>query len=209
MGFYEDLAEGREEVAYFMRRLYNRGLSSSSAGNVSRRIGDRVLITPAALDKGETRADQIAVVELDGTSLTPQLKPTCELDLHLGVYRNRPDVMAVTHAHPPFGTTFASSGKEIMLSLTIETYALVRKIAWAEFSLAGSAKLAEDTAQALLHANVCLMRNHGVITVGNSLFKAFDLLEVTEMAAKMTWLANSMQSARPLGPTDLALIDNA
>lgn len=199
MGVYEDLAKQREEVAYFMRRLYNKNLTTCSGGNISLRGPDNlVLITPSALDKGELQPDQVVVVEMNGRNLTPNLKPTIEVDLHTALFRRRPEVGAVVHAHPIFATAFACMDLEIMANLTNETYLVLGEIAQAPFAAPGTKELAELVAETLGKANVGLMKNHGAITVGRTMLKAFDLMEVTEAAAKMTFIAKSLDACRPL-----------
>lgn len=210
MGFYEDLAPEREEVAYFMRRLYNKGLTTCSGGNLSRRGPDgMVLITPSSLDKGELTPDQVLVMTMDGRNLTPKFKPTIEQDIHLSIIRQRKDVNAVVHAHPPFGTTFASMDMDIVTHMTNETYLIVGKVAQANFAAPGTGDLAKLVAESLATANVSLMRNHGVISVGATMLKAFDLMEVTELAAKMTFIAKSLGACRPLNEGEIACMREA
>lgn len=185
--------QGSIDVAYFMRRLYDKDLTSCSGGNVSLRLENGVvLITPSALDKGELQPEQVVAVTMDGENLSRDIKPTIEMGMHLAVYRSRPDVRAVVHAHPVFATTFSCIGKEIEAELTPETIMTIGQIPVAGYHPAGTGELAEATAEALGGNNVVLMRNHGVLAVGPTLLKAFDRLEVTELAAKMTWLAQSM-----------------
>ncbi len=199
MGIYEELAPQREEVAYFMRRLYNKNLTTCSGGNISLRGPDNtVLITPSALDKGELQPDEVLLVTLDGKNLTPKYKPTIELDLHTELFKRRPEVGAVVHAHPAFATAFACMNMEILTSLTNEAYLLVGEIVQAPFAAPGTKDLAGLVADAMPKANVCLMKNHGVITLGPTMLKAFDLIEVTELAAKMTYITKALGACRPL-----------
>lgn len=199
MGEYEDVAEQRGDVAYFMRRLYSKNLTSCSGGNISIRLpGDLVLITPASLDKGELDANQVALVDMSGDNLHPLLKPTMELWLHLEIYKRRSDARAIVHAHPPFATSFACTDLDIEIGLTPEAIMTVGEIARADYHPAGTQELAAATAEALLGANVALMRNHGVVAIGPNLFKAYDRMEVTELSAKMTWITRMMNECRPL-----------
>ncbi|MDR2391655.1 MAG: class II aldolase/adducin family protein [Planctomycetota bacterium] len=189
-------AEAREEVASFMRRLYRTGLTSCSGGNISRRLPDGlVLITPSALDKGELAGRQVVAMTLSGENLSRPLRPTMEAEMHLAIYRSRPDVMAVMHAHPAFATAFACAGAEIRADLTPETAMTLGVLAWAPNHPAGSRELAEGVAGALAGADVAIMRGHGVIAVGPSLLKAFDRIEVAELAAKMTWILRTLGAA--------------
>ena len=212
MSLYEQLAAEREQVAYFMRRLYNKNLTTSSGGNISFRIdGDHVLLTPSALDKGELTADQILLSTLAGENLSPHLKPTVETSMHFAVYRARPDVKAVVHAHPVFATAFACVDREFDTGLTSEIYMHVPKIGRAPFATPGSDELAGLVAESLADANVSLMRNHGVIAAAPTLYKAFDLLESVETAAKITFastlLSTPNQPAHPLTAPQRHAID--
>lgn len=208
MGIYEELADKREEVAYFMRRLYNRGLTTCSGGNLSLRCpDDLVLLTPSALDKGELRADQILLMRTNGDNLTPNLKPTIEMPIHLTVLKRRPDMNAVIHAHPVYATAFASMDVEIDISLSSEVYLLMERVTQSEFCPPGTTELAEKVAESLARADISLMRNHGVISIGPTMLKAFDLLEVLEATAKMNFIAKMLGAARPLGEKDKAILN--
>ncbi len=210
MGIYEELAPQREEVAYFMRRLYNKNLTTCSGGNISLRCPDNiVLITPSALDKGELQPDQVLMVTLDGKNLTPKYKPTIEVDLHTELFKRRPEVGAVVHAHPAFATAFACMNMEILPNLTNETFLLLKEIVQAPFASPGSKELAGIVADAMSAANVCLMKNHGAITLGPTMLKAFDLLEVTELAAKMTFITKALGACRPLEACHIDMMHEA
>ncbi len=211
---YEQFARERGETAYFMRRLYNKNLTTSSGGNLSVRVGSgHVLLTPSALDKGELTAEQILLATLDGENLTPHLKPTIEAGLHFAVYRARSDVRAVVHAHPVHATAFACADGGFDTRLTSEMYTHLPEIAVAPFATPGSDALARGVAEALERVNGALMRNHGVCTVGDSLYKAFDLMESIETAAKTAFVARVLASpghpVRSLGAAECRGIDAA
>lgn len=201
MGLYEELAKQREEIAYFMRRLYNKNLTTCSGGNLSMRgPGEVVLITPSALDKGELRADQVAVMDMDGKNLTPHLPLTIEWDLHLQVLKRRSDIDAVVHAHPPHATAFACMDEPLDIGISSEIYLLIDGIANAPYAPPGTGELAANVAGSMATANVGLMENHGVITVGKTMLKAFDLMEVIENTARMNFIARTFGCGRPLSP---------
>lgn len=199
MSNYEEFAEQRGELAYYMRRLYEKNLTTSSGGNISMRLpGDLVLVTPSVLDKGVLAANQVVLMDMSGENLSPELRPSIEAEMHLEIYRRRADARAVVHAHPAFATSFACSDVEIEIGLTPELVMAVGRLARAMYHPAGTVEVAAATADALLDANVALMQNHGVTSLGPTLYKAFDRLEVTEMAAKMTWITRSLGGCRPL-----------
>lgn len=199
MGVYEDLESERKLVSYFMRRLYAKGLTTCSGGNISLRVGeDLVLVTPSALDKGELQADEVVLVRMDGENLTPKYKPTIEAGMHLEVLRRRPEMMAVVHAHPAFATAFACMDEELDITLSSEVFCMVDIIAQAGFAPPGTEELAGIVGEAMGGADVALMHNHGVITVGATLLKAFDLIEVVEVTAKMNLIIRMMGGKRRL-----------
>lgn len=199
MSQYEQFAEQREEVAYFMRRLYTQGLTTCSGGNLSLRVdGDVVLITPSGLDKGELRGDQIAMFTLAGENLTPQFKSSIETTMHLSVLRARPDISAVVHAHPVTATSFAAMSMDVNVHLTAEAYAVLGTPKRAPYCIMGSDGLAAIVSDCLKDCDVALMQNHGVICVGKTMLNAFDRLEVMEAAAKMTWITSTMKAMSPM-----------
>lgn len=188
----------REQVAFFMRRLYARGLTTSTGGNVSLRASGVVAITPSGTDKGSVQPGDVALLTLEGESLTPEIRVSMEAGMHLAVYRAREDVRAVVHAHPTTASAFAALGRPIDTTLTAESWLLLGRPVKAPYALMGSAALAEGVAQAVRSGDAVLMENHGVLTVGRSLLEAFDRLEVLESAAKMTWVAATLGGSCPL-----------
>ncbi len=198
----------REEVAYFMRRLYTQGLTTTSGGNISMRVGDKVVITPSQIDKGRLQEDQIGIVTLEGENLTPELPLSMETGMHLAIYKKRPDVRAVVHAHPVTASSFAvSKTSPIMTELAGETWALVGKPEFAPYEIMGSPELAEVVSETTLKSDAVLMENHGVLAVGNSLINAFNKLELMEAAAKTTLITKLIGNQEPLEADKLKALD--
>ncbi len=190
----------RREVAYFMRRLYKKGLTTTSGGNVSLRINEGILITPSALDKGRIKGKQIGLIALTGENLTPQLKPSIESGMHLEIYRHRKDVNAIVHAHPMFATSFTATSREINCGLIAEARAIIGVPATAPYALMGTEKLARSVASVASNecVNVVLLENHGIVCLGKDLLTAFDRLEVFEAAARMTLITSLIGDLKPL-----------
>ena len=179
----------RSELAAFMRRLYARGLTTTFGGNISSRSPDGgFLITPSASDKATTSAGEIVAVDADGRAMdaAAPFKPSIEASAHAAVYRSRPDVSAVIHAHPVTVCAFAATSAEIDSSLIIEARELLGDIAYVPELDMGSPELAEAIGSAAGGADCLVMRGHGALTVGRSLVEAFERMEVLENAAKMT-----------------------
>lgn len=196
------MIEQKQIVADFMTRLYERGLTTTFGGNISLRIpGDRILLTPSATDKGNMTADQIAVLGLDGSNFTPDLKPSGETSIHLSIFQHRPEVEAIVHAHPPTASLFTALEEKINTRILAEAYTFIGEPAVAPYALTGTPELAESVTAALgTKHQAVLMQNHGVLTVGRSLAEAFERMEVLENAAKMTIHARAFGSLKELSP---------
>jgi len=198
----------KNDVAYFMRRLYDRFLTTASGGNISLKVSEQnVLITPAALDKGIISADQIVVVSMDGENLTQNIRPSIETSMHLEIYKERKDVLAVVHAHPVYASLFTTINRKVNTHLIAEARYMLGEPLVAEYELMGTSELAKVVAAASLKSNVILLKNHGVLTVGNTLLEAFDRMEVLENCAKMTFLTELLQEKQELTPEQIAAID--
>jgi L-fuculose-phosphate aldolase len=198
----------RKEIARFMRRLYDRGLTTASGGNISVRVDDMVFITPSAIDKGLIRGKDIGILSLPGKNLTPHLKPSIESAMHIAIYKSRPDVLAIVHAHPFTATSFTAMNKTINCTLTAEAHAILGTPVFAPYALMGTPELAGNVAVAASGpANVILLENHGIVCLGNDLLMAFDRLEVLETAARMTYITAMMGDVKPLADEQLKGID--
>ena len=199
----------KEEVAYFMRRLYDKGLTTTSGGNISLKVGDnQILLTASQTDKGKMAAVDVGLVHFDGKSENAKFKASMETGMHLAVYQMRKDVQAIVHAHPVFATAFAISNKMVNCKLMGEARAICGEPAVAAYKLMGTKGLAEAVAKAAQHSNIVLMQNHGVLAVGKSLLEAFDRLEVFEASAKLTFITGILGDSKELSKEELKQIDN-
>lgn len=184
---YMEYLEQRQEVADFMQRLYTRGLTTCSGGNVSVRADDYMLITPSGKDKANLAAEDIIIYSLkEDTNLTPHLVPSMETDMHKAVYDARNDISAVMHAHPIYASCFTATEEKINFRLIGEAVLVLRNVEQVPYSLMGTEELAVGVKEKAALSEVLLLENHGVLTFGKSLFNAFDKTEVLENAAKMT-----------------------
>jgi len=200
--------KNRKKVARFMRRLYLKGLTTTSGGNISLRLSDDIiLITPSATDKGEMRWKEIGIMTIPGENLTPENKPSIESEMHLRIYRTNRDVKAIVHAHPVFASSFTAMDCKIDTSLTAEARAICGEPVFVPYALMGSSGLAEIAATCSAEADIMLLENHGIITTGSSLLNAFDKIEVLENAAKMTFITSVAGKCKRLSQKQLKEID--
>jgi L-fuculose-phosphate aldolase len=199
MELTEKYKSERKEVAHFMRRLYKHGLTTTSGGNISLRLSDDlILITPTATDKGRMKWKEVGIVNISGENLTPQLKPSIETSMHLAIYKRKNDVSAIVHAHPVFASLFTAIKAKINTNLTSEAKAILGDPLLVRYAVMGSKALAEVAAENIIKSDILLLENHGILTIGSTLLKAFDKIEVLENAAKMTLMTEMTGRKRPL-----------
>jgi len=208
MAFRTKFKKERKEVASFMRRLYNHGLTTTSGGNISRRISeDIILITPSATDKGRMKWKEVGVMSILGQNLTPDLKPSIEYEMHLSIYRRNKDVMAVVHAHPVFASSFTAMKCKIDTNLTAEAAAILGTPLMVPYALMGSADLAAVVSDSVEKSDILLLENHGILTTGSTLLQSFDKIEVLENAAKMTLITDLSKKKNPLSKSRILEIE--
>jgi len=189
----------RKEIARFMRRLYKHALTTTSGGNISLRVSEKIiLITPSATDKGRMKWKEVGIINILGENLTPHLKPSIETEMHLAIYRKKKDVLAIVHAHPVFASLFTAIKAKINTKLTAEAKAILGDPLLVRYAVMGSRALAEVAAENILKSDVLLLENHGILTTGSNILQAFDKIEVLENAAKMTLMTEMTGKRRPL-----------
>lgn len=203
-----EIKTNKKELAYFMRRLYKRGLTTTSGGNISLRISnDTILITPSQTDKGRISSTDIGVLNINGDIIHSQLKLSMETGLHLAIYKARPDINAIVHAHPPVATSFTAAHQDINTNLLGESRAILGTPLLSSYALMGSHELAQIVSETSKKTNVILMANHGIVAVGVTLLEAFDRIEVLENCAKVNVITKIIGQAQPLDPEQVISID--
>ncbi|CAN5417137.1 class II aldolase/adducin family protein [soil metagenome] len=187
----------RATVAVAARRLAREGLLVGTAGNVSLRIGDLVAVTASGVVLGEVTADDVVVVRRDGTPVEGDLAPTSELDLHLGVYADRPEVGAVVHTHAPYSTAVSCVLDELPV-LHYQHLVLGGATRVAPYATFGTPELADHVRAALAGRQAALMANHGSVAVGASLDEAVEHAVLLEWLAALHHRACALGTPRPL-----------
>ena len=196
-----DEQTARSEIVRIGRLLYERGYVVSSDGNISVRLSDnRIVATPTMMSKNRMTEDALAVVDAEGKPLNDR-RASSELAMHLLIYRERADVRAVCHAHPPHGTAFAVAGLAIDQPILSEVILALGCVPLAEYGTPSTSELTEAMRPLVKHHNALLMANHGAVAYGADLWQAFDRLETLEHTARITVLARTLGSPRSL-PAD-------
>lgn len=182
--------EKREELCRIAKMLYDQGLVSGTAGNISVRLEDcTMLITPSGVHKGMLRPEQLIEQKFDLTIVSGSGRSTKEAAMHSRIYELRPDVGAVIHTHPAAATAFAVCGKVLPDNCLVEVNAVIGKMSLAGYAPAGSKELAAEVEKVIGESDVLFLQNHGIITCGKDLMTAFNKMESVENAARTIVMA--------------------
>jgi L-fuculose-phosphate aldolase len=180
----------RADIVEVGRRMYARGYTASNDGNISARLGaDRLLMTPKSVCKGFMSPDMMCVTDLDGRKLAGDRDPSSEMLMHLEVYRQRPDVGAVVHAHPPVATGFAVAGIPLDRAVLAEVLTTLGSVPIAEYATPSTQELPEAVRKYVKAHDGMLLANHGALTVGADLFAAYFKMETVEHFATISLVA--------------------
>jgi L-fuculose-phosphate aldolase len=180
----------RADIVEVGRRLYARGYTASNDGNISVRLGaNRLLMTPKGVCKGFMTPDLMCITDLDGRKLQGERDPSSEMLMHLEVYRQRDDVQAVVHAHPPIATGFAVAGIPLTRAVLAEVLTTLGSIPIAEYATPSTRELPDAVAKYIKAHDGMLLANHGALTVGADLFSAYFKMETIEHFAKISLVA--------------------
>jgi L-fuculose-phosphate aldolase len=183
----------KEQICEIGRRVYNRGFAAANDGNISFRLNDReVLCTPTMVCKGFMKPEDMCKVDYEGKQLAGTRKRSSEILLHLSVYKNRPDVQAVVHCHPPHATAFAVAGVPIPKCVLPEVEVFLGEVPTALYETPGTQKFADTIVPHLKSSNTIILANHGTVTFGPDLEKAFWNSEIIDAYCKILILAQQL-----------------
>lgn len=204
MSEFEGLSEDqlKQDICKVMRNLFNRGLVSALGGNVSARLPNskEFWITPSGIFKGELNPDDLVKLDVEGNILDGFLRPSVEWPLHAAIYRVRPDVNAVIHAHNPITLGLALAGVSLK-PISVEAVMVLRKVEIVPFAFPGTdqlAKLVEE--KAAKGARAIILQNHGIVALGSNLYDAEAIAETLEEVATAQFVAMVLGKEPPTIP---------
>jgi len=201
----KSLLQHRHEIVHFGRLLHQTGLVAATDGNLSVRLGDsNFLCTPTLMSKGMMAAEDLVVVDALGHKVMGERNVSSEIAMHLFIYRNRSDVGAVVHAHPPTATGFAAAGIPLDSALCSEIVITLGTVPLANYETPGTPELAEALAPLVGKHDAILMANHGVVTYGEDLLSAYMNMETVEHYAKIALVTHMLGRQKPLSETHLS-----
>jgi L-fuculose-phosphate aldolase len=197
--------ELRREMVRVGRLIWERGFVAATDGNLSARMGaDRLLVTASGVSKGFLSDEDLVILRLDGEPVSSYRGrgsyPSTEVEMHLEVYRQRPDVNAVIHAHPPLATAFSIAGMSLARCVIPEVIVSMGAIPTAEYATPGTEEVPASIQQAIREYDALILAHHGSLTVGETLWEAYLRLEKVEHTAQITLAAHQLGQVNTLSP---------
>lgn len=185
------------EIIGISNEIYDKGLVSGKSGNISARFkgenGDIIAITPTLKSLSNLHEEDIVLVDMTGNVLTRGV-PSSEVNMHIEIYKKRPDVNGIVHTHSPYATGFAHSTKRIR---RLEGFGAIKSeyMAEIEYEKPGSDELAKSASEGLGNEDVLILKKHGVVCVADSLKEAELLAIFVEESAKTQFITYMLNSA--------------
>ncbi len=178
--------EHRRDICAVGRWIHERGYVASTDGNISLRLDPRrILTSPTGVSKGMMCPDDLVITDLEGRKLSGRRNPSSELAMHLLIYRRRPDINAVCHAHPPVATGYAAAGIPLDKAILAELVLSLGSIPVAQYGTPGTPELTNAIEPLVQSHDAILMANHGVVTYGQDLLSGFFRMETAEHFARV------------------------
>jgi L-fuculose-phosphate aldolase len=195
----------REEIVCVGRMMYDRGWIAASDGNLSVRLdAGHILASPTGVSKGSMHPDDLIICDPEGNKLSGERERTTEMLMHVAVYKDRPDIHAVVHAHPPTATGFAVAGKALNRGILPELIVKFGSVPLAEYGLPGTPALVEGMLPFIPKYNAILLANHGAVAYAEDLMHAFAGMETVEHLARITLVAEMLGGPKLLPRTEIA-----
>ena len=196
-----DIEMLKDQICDVCRKMWQQGWVAANDGNVSVKLDDGTfLATPTGVSKSFITPDKLVRIDGEGKVLegAPGYKPSSEIKMHLRCYRERPDVGAVVHAHPPTATGFAVAGKSLDKYSMIETVIAIGSIPLTPYGTPSTDEVPEAITPYLAEHDVMLLQNHGALTVGCDLITAYYRMETLELFAKISLVAELLGGAKEI-----------
>ena len=199
-------AEARRQIIEAGRRLHDRFFVASNDGNLSARLSeDRILITPTGVNKGDMTAEQLLTVDMQGNVVAGNRKPSSETKMHLAVYKVRPDVQAIVHAHPPAATGFAACRIRLDQDVILpEVVFGLGKVGFAEYGTPTTDEIPNAVVKEIPDCEALLLSNHGALAVGPDVMQAYYRMEVLEMYARVRLVTRILGEPKPLSADEVS-----
>ncbi len=182
--------EIKKQICEIGKRIYDKGMVASNDGNISVKISENeFLCTPTGVSKGFMTPEFICKVDSNGNVIQANegFKPSSEIKMHMRVYKERPDVNAVVHAHPLYATSFAIAGIPLTEPIMPEAVIALGSVPIAEYGTPSTEEIPDAVSKYLQHYDAVLLANHGALSFSDSLLNAYHKMESVEFYAQLMY----------------------
>src|SRR6184192_1079941 len=194
----------RRDIVRFGAMLHSLGFIAATDGNLSVRLDDdRILVTPTGMSKGMMTPADLVIVDRNGRKVKGKRQVTSEIGMHLLIYRMRPDINGIVHAHPRTATGFAAAGMALNQPLVCEVVIGLGSIPLAKYGTPGTPELTDALEPLVPQYDAILMSNHGVVAYGSDLNHAYMKMETVEHFAQIALVTHLLGRQQPLGSEEL------
>jgi L-fuculose-phosphate aldolase len=183
----------KQEICEIGDRLYKRGFAAANDGNISYRVSEKeVVCTPTMISKGFMKPDDLCIVDMDGNQIAGRRKRTSEVMLHLAIMKERSEVKAVVHCHPPHATAFAVAREPIPQCILPEVEVFLGDVPIAKYCTPGDQAFAETILPFVHKSNVIILANHGTVSFGETVERAYWWTEILDAYCRILMLARGL-----------------
>lgn len=193
--------EIKKQICEIGKRIYDKGMVAANDGNISVKLNENeFLCTPTGVSKGFMTPEYICKVDAEGKVIqaNPGFKPSSEIKMHMRVYKERPDVKSVVHAHPVYATGFAIAGIPLTQPIMPEAVIALGCVPIAEYGTPSTEEIPDAVSKYLQSFDAVLLENHGALTFSDSLLSAYHKMESVEFYAKLLYISNQLGGPKEL-----------
>ena len=187
--------EIKKQICDIGKRIYDRGMVAANDGNISVKLSDNeFLCTPTGVSKGFMTPEYICKVDADGNVIQAngKFRPSSEIKMHMRVYKKRPDVQSVVHAHPIYATSFAIAGIPLTQPIMPEAIIALGCVPIAEYGTPSTEEIPDAVEKYLPYFDAVLLENHGALTYSDSLLAAYHKMESVEFYAELLFKSKQL-----------------
>lgn len=198
----------REQLSLYGKKLVEKGLVAGPGGNISAREGEHVFLSPSGFFLDEIEEKDWVKVNLNTGKISGDLRPTCETSMHLGIYLEREEIRAVIHTHPPIAVGLISAGVKFKPVFPDYVAVLGREVPVIEYVLPGGEAIRKMVVAKIKKYNIVLLKNHGVVCIGETLKEAFARSWLVEETAKTIFVGKIAGNLKCLNLKEVEEIEN-
>jgi L-fuculose-phosphate aldolase len=183
----------KQEICEIGDRLYKRGFAAANDGNISFRVAEnQVVCTPTMISKGFMKPDDLCIVDMEGKQISGKRKRTSEIMLHLAIMKERPEVKSVVHCHPPHATAFGIAREPVPQCVLPEVEIFLGDVPITKYEIPGGKEFANTILPFVHKTNVIILANHGTVSFGETVEKAYWWTEILDAYCRMLMLARGL-----------------